>query len=308
MATQSYFYSNVAVDGFLNTSISAIATSMFLTATPSGYPSQYPFRLVLGGSEVVYVTSGSGTAGTPWVIQRGKDGTTAAAWTGGGTTTTVQHRATADDFTESRLHEGSVQADLPHGLPTGAWATAVMATISETVTSGSALTVPISSIPGTYKHLILVINGRGSEAGLQSDDVTMTFNGDAGAHYSYVTTSCTNISGGTTGALGAVGDATASAVTSLPVARINCSLAGSGVNAGGGWAFIPNYSGATFGKMFWSQSGAGNGSTAMVDYRSRMGWWTPAAQAAITSITLTAPGGGANFFVNGTFVGLYGLS
>jgi hypothetical protein len=285
--------------------ISAIATTVFTTSAPSGYPSQYPFQLVLGGAEIVTVTSGSGTAGTPWVITRHADGTSASAWAQGAT---VQHRAVANDFTTSRLHEGSVQADLPHGLPTGAWATAVMATIQETVTAANALTVPISSIPGTYKHLILVINGRGSEAALQSDDVTMTFNGDAGAHYSYVTTSCTNISGGTTGALGAVSDFTASAAASLPVARINCSLAGSGVNAGGGWAFIPNYSGATFGKMFWSQSGAGNGSAAMVDYRSRMGWWTPAAQAAITSITLTAPGGGANFFVNGTFVGLYGLS
>jgi hypothetical protein len=308
LATQSYYYSNVAVDGFLNTSISSSATSMFLTSTPVGYPGQYPFKLVLGGSEIVKVTAGAGTSGSPWIIVRGWDGTTAQAWTGGGTTTSVQHRITAEDETLSRLHEGSVQADLPHGLPTGAWATAVMATIFETVTSGSALTVPISSIPGTYKHLILIINGRGSESTLQSDDVTMTFNGDTGAHYSYVTTSCTNISGSTTGALGAVGDATASAVTSLPVARINCSLAGSGVNAGGGWAFIPNYAGATFGKMFWSQSGAGNGSTAMVDYRSRMGWWTPATQAAITSLTLTAPGGGSNFFVNGTFVGLYGLS
>jgi hypothetical protein len=279
---------------------------MFLVSAPSGYPSQFPFRLVLGGSEVVYVTSGSGTSGTPWVIQRGRDGTTAAAWTGGGTATTVQHRATADDFTQSRLHEGSVAADLPHGLPAGAWATSVWATIQETVTAASQITVSIPTIPGTYKHLMLVVNGRGLSAALQADDVLMTLNGDAGAHYSYVTTSCTNISGSTTGAIGAVSDFTASAVTSWPVVRINCNLAGSAVNAGGGTAFIPNYAAATFGKMFWSQSGAGNGSSAMVDYRSRMGWWTPVAQAAVTSMLLTSPASAG--FVNGTFVGLYGLS
>jgi hypothetical protein len=279
---------------------------MFLVSAPSGYPSQFPFRLVLGGSEVVYVTSGSGTSGTPWVIQRGRDGTTAAAWTGGGTATTVQHRATADDFTQSRLHEGSVAADLPHGLPAGAWATSVWATIQETVTAASQTTVSIPTIPGTYKHLMLVVNGRGLSAALQADDVLMTLNGDAGAHYSYVTTSCTNISGSTTGAIGAVSDFTASAVTSWPVVRINCNLAGSAVNAGGGTAFIPNYAAATFGKMFWSQSGAGNGSSAMVDYRSRMGWWTPVAQAAVTSMLLTSPASAG--FVNGTFVGLYGLS
>jgi hypothetical protein len=305
MPTQAWYYSNLAVDGTIGNvgGISSVATTMFLTSAPSGYPSQFPFQLVLGGSEVVTVTSGSGTSGTPWVITRHADGTTASAWAQGAT---VQHRAVANDFTLSRLHEGSVQADLPHGLPTGAWSTSVWATIQETVTSASQTTVSISSIPGTYKHLMLVVNGRGLSAALQADDVLMTLNGDAGAHYSYVTTSCTNISGSTTGALGALSDFTTSAVTSWPVVRINCNLAGSAVNAGGGTAFIPNYSGATFGKMFWSQSGAGNGSAAMVDYRSRMGWWTPAAQAAVTSMLLTSPASAG--FVNGSFVGLYGLS
>lgn len=308
MATQSFYYSNLAVDGTIGNSggIAIGGGSVWLTGSaPSGYPTQYPFRLVLGGSEVVHVTAGSGTSGTPWTITRGQDGTSAAAWPQG---TLVQHRATAADFTTARLHEGSVQADTPHNLPSSAWTGAIWAAIDETVTSGNQLTKTISGISGSYKHLILIINGRGSRADLQSDDVTMTFNGDTGAKYSYVTTSATNISGGGTGALGAVSDFTASAVTSLPVVRINTALAGSGVNAGGGWAFIPNYSASTFGKMFWSQSGAGNGTSAMVDYRSRLGWWTPTAQAAITSITLTAPGGGSNYFINGTFIGLYGLS
>jgi hypothetical protein len=40
--------------------------------------------------------------------------------------------------------------------------------------------------------------------------------------------------------------------------------------------------------------------------RTRAGWFNPASQAAVTSITLTAPGG--LDFANGTFLGLYGLS
>lgn len=307
MATQSCFYSNTAVDGYLGASISNAATSLYLTSAPSGYPVQYPFRLVLGGAEVVYVQSGSGTSGAPWVVTRGQDGTTAQAWTGGGTTTTVQHRATAADFTTSRLHEGSVQADLPHGLPSSAWQAAPMSSISKQVLAAAATTVTFSSIPATYSSLMLVIQARGSETSLQADDLTCTVNGDVGSHYSYLTFSATNISGSGTGALGSVADFTASAATSWPLARINTSLAGAAVNAGGGTVMFPNYTGTAFGKMFWSLSGAGNGSSAMVDGRMRMGWWTPATQAAISSLTLTAPGGGANTFLAGSYFQLFGI-
>lgn len=306
MATQSFFYSNNAVDGTVGNvgGISSAATTMFLTSTPTGYPASFPFRLVLGGSEVVHVTAGAGTSGTPWTIARGQDGTSASAWAQG---STVQHRAAAGDFSLSRLHEGSVQADLPHGLPTSAWATALMAAINETTLATAAATYNVSSIPATYKHLILVVNARCTEATVQADDIAMTLNGDTGAHYSYLTMFATNITGTTTtGALAAPSDNTASAVANWPVMRINAASAGAAVNAGGGFAWIPNYSQATFSKMFQSLSGAGNGSTAMVDGRWRMGWWTPTAQAAINQITLTAPGG--SNFVAGSFFGLYGWS
>jgi hypothetical protein len=307
LATQSCYYSNTAVDGYLGASISNAATSIYLASAPSGYPGQYPFRLVLGGSEVVYVTSGAGTSASPWVVQRGQDGTTAQAWTGGGTSTTVQHRATAADFTASRLHEGSVQADLPHGLPSSAWTAAPMASIGKQLLAAAAGTVTFSSSPATYSSLLLLIQARGSETSLQSDDLTCTVNGDVGAHYSYLTVSATNISGSGTGTLGAVGDFTASSATSWPLCRINTSQAGSAANAGGGFIWFPNYTGTAFGKMFWSMSGAGNGSSAMVDGRVRMGWWTPAAQAAISSLALTAPGGGSNTFLAGSYFQLFGV-
>ena len=306
MATQSFFYSNLAVDNFIGNvgGISNSATSMFATTTPSGYPASFPFRLVLGGSEVVYVTAGAGTSGSPWTITRGQDGSTAQTWT---QNTTIQHRATQGDFQLSRLHEGSVQADLPHGLPNSAWLTSAVASLFSSTLASAAATFSISSIPGTYKNLLLVINARVTESTVQADDVAMTVNGDTGAHYSYLTLFATNITGATTtGALGAVSDNTSSAAANWPVMRVNAASAGAAVNAGGGLAFIPNYAAATFGKMFWSISGAGNGSTAMVDGRWRLGWWTPATQAAITSITLTAPG--SSNFTAGSFVELYGVN
>lgn len=307
MATQSFYYSNTAVAGFLGATITSTGTSVYMTSTPSGYPATFPFRLVLGGSEVVYVTAGAGTSGSPWTVTRGQDGTTNQAWTGGGTATSVQHEATAADYTTSRLHEGSVQADLPHGLPSSAWNTAPLASISKQVLGSAATTVTFSSIPATYSTLMLVVQARGSETSLQADDLTCTVNGDGGAHYSYLTFSATNISGGTTGALGAVSDFTASSATSWPLVRINTSLAGSSVNAGGGFVYFPNYANATFGKMFWSMSAAGNGSAAMVDGRTRFGWWTPLTQAAISSLTLTAPGGGSNTFAAGSYFQLFGM-
>lgn len=307
MATQSVYYSDTAVPGYLGASISNSATSLYMTTTPSGYPASFPFYLVLGGSEIVKVTAGAGTSATPWTVVRGQDGTTAAAWTGGGTATTVAHAAIALDFTTSRLHEGSVQADLPHGLPSSAWNVAPMASISKQVLGSAAATVTFSSIPATYSTLILIVQARGSETtDQQAADLTCTLNGDTGAHYSYVTVSDTNITGlTTTGSLGAVGDFTASAQANWPLMRINTSSAGATANAGGGMCWFPNYAGTTFQKMFWSLSSAGNGSSAMVDQRMRTGFWNPTTQAAISSITLTAPGSGN--FNAGSYFQLLGI-
>lgn len=305
MATQSIFYSNNAVDNTLGNvgGISNSATSMFLTTTPTGYPASFPFRLVLGGSEVVHVTAGAGTSGSPWTISRAQDGTSASSWAQG---STVWHRITQGDVQLSRLHEGSVQADLPHGLPSSAWNTANFTSITSSTLGVAAATFTASSIPNTYKNLLLVVNARLTESTVQADDVAMTLNGDTGAHYSYMTIFSTTITGTTTtGPITAPAANTAFSQANWPAIRANASSAGASVNAGGGVVFIPNYAGATFNKMFWSISGGGNGTSAMVDGRWRLGWWNPTSQAAVSSLTLTAPGGGN--FLAGSFFQLYGL-
>jgi hypothetical protein len=56
-----------------------------------------------------------------------------------------------------------------------------------TVTLGSATSsVTFSSIPATYRDLIIVVNGRSTESGTNLDTVGGRFNGDAGSNYSYV--------------------------------------------------------------------------------------------------------------------------
>lgn len=299
MSTPAFFYSNVAVQGVTGAAITAAATSVYLSTTPSGYPTTFPFRLVLGGAEIVSVTAGSGTSGTPWTITRAQDGTTAAAW---GSGTSVQHMLTAGDLALSRSHEIAAQAQLPHGLPSGAWLAGGFSTINETTLPSSTTNlVTWSGIPATYKHLLVLIQGRLTRTDLQADDVTCQVNGDASAVYSYNTISATNISGAGTGAL-TQSQFTTSAVTNWPLIRIAASLAGTAVNAGGGFAFLPNYSQASYNKSFYAFSGAGNGSAAMTDSRLRCGFYNPATQAAISSLSLACASG---FFVSGTFVGLY---
>lgn len=307
--TVAFQYSNTAVDGTLGAALTTGSTTAFLASTPTGYPNPTggPFRLVFDigtvNEEIVTVTAGAGTSGSPWTITRGQDGTTTVAHSLGAT---AGHRITAGDEALSRAHEAlSGSSSGAHGLPAGAWATAAIAALDETTFATATPSVTWTSIPATYKHLLVIVNGKFSEATQQSDSILCTLNGDSAAHYSSVAQYATNVSGSSTGALFS-GTATSSAATSWPLLRMGASLSGSAANAGGGWAIIPNYAGAVFNKGFYSVSGAGDGTAAFVDQRIVSGWWNPTTQAAISSMTLTAPG--SSNFITGSFVGLYGLS
>lgn len=280
--------------------ISNSATSVYLSTTPSGYPTTFPFKLVLGGAEIVYVTAGAGTSGTPWTITRAQDTTSASAWGAG---TTVQHEMTAGDLALSRAHEIAQLAQLPHGLPSTAWSVGAFTTINETTLPNSTTNlVTWSAIPATFKHLLIMIQARLTETNNQTDDILMQVNGDTTAVYSYLSFYLSNISGAGTGALASSQFASA-ANTVWPVCRVAASLAGSAVNAGGGFAFLPNYSQATYNKSYYSMSGSGNGTGAMVDGRIRWGFYNPAAQAAISSLSLACPA--SCYYLSGSFFGLY---
>jgi hypothetical protein len=299
LTTPAYYYSNVAVSNTIGNpgGISNSATSVYCASAPTGFPTQFPFKLVLGGAEIVSVTAGSGTSGTPWTIVRAQDGTAASAWAAAAS---IQHMVTAGDLSLSRTHEASQQAQLPHGLPTQAWLSGGFSTLNETVLANSTTNlVTFSSIPGTFKHLLVLVQARLTETTIQSDDILMQVNGDSSNSYSYVTVSATNISGSTTGAL-SQSQFTTAAVNVWPICRVSASLAGTAVNAGGGFAFIPNYSSASFNKSFYGMSGMGNGTGAPIDFRARMGFYNPGAQAAITSLSLAAPAG-SKYLLGSTF-------
>jgi hypothetical protein len=310
VTSQAFYYSNLAVTGAVGESggILSTGTSLYLTSTPSGYPGSFPFKLVLdsgtASEEIVTVTAGAGTVGSPWTITRAQDGTVAYAHA---LNAPVQHVITAGDLTLSRQHEiENTSGSGAHGLPAAAWSTASMAAIDEvTLANSTTSSVNWTSIPGTYKHLLIVAQGKFTETTQQSDDLSCTLNGSTSAVYSYVEQFVTNVAGSTTGALFA-GQNTGYALNGWPLLRLAASQSGSAANAGGGRVWLPNYTSGTFNKCFTSDSGAGDGTSAFVDMRTRSGWFNPGSQGAITSITLTAPGG--LYFTTGTFLGLYAVS
>lgn len=288
----------------LAATISNSATSLYAgSGAPQGYPTSFPWTLDLepgtSNFELVSVTAGAGTSATPWTVTRAYDGTLAHAHTAG---VAIAHTWSAGDLTAAATHEALGSGSGAHGLPASAWAGNAAAVINETTLANSTTNVVTwSGIAATWEHLLIMVQARLTETTALSDNIALTFNGDTGAHYSYLDMSATNISGSLVGPSAA----TAFAVASIPAFRVAASQGGAPVNAGGGFAYVPNYNSAAFNKQVYSVSGAGNGTSSMVDGRVRFGFWNPVSQAAVTSVSLTAPAG-SNFLVGSEFC-LYGL-
>ena len=305
--TTVYNYSNVSVANTIGNSggISSGAPSVYCTTTPSGYPAA-PFKLRLdagqSNEEVVKVTAGSGTSGSPWTITRGWDGTSAASHANGAA---VQHGMTAEDLAllnSSTGHTSMGSGSGVHGLPTSAWETSSLAVIGENLLSNSSTSVvTFSSIPQTYTHLLVVLQGRLTSTSAQFAEAQCTINGDSAAKYSGATLDMTN----STGTITAPASNEYSSQTSWQwFILLAASQAGSTVNAGGGWALLPNYAGTSYNKQFMAVSGYGNGTSSAKAARVRWGWYNPSSQVGITTLSLSAAVGN---FQSASFFGLYGI-
>ena len=149
MGTPTRYYSSTAVRTTLAASVAASDTQI-QTASSSGFPSLYPFILILekdsANEEIVLVT---GKTGIAFNVTRGVDGTAARAHTVG---TSVEHGMVALDLTESRAHEAASNGvhDLPAGSAVvGTTATQTLTnktlsspTINGGIATGLALTAP----------------------------------------------------------------------------------------------------------------------------------------------------------------------
>lgn len=296
--------SNVAAADTLLSTINTSATSIQAgSGAPQGYPTSYPFILAIepatSNYELVLVTAGAGTAASPWTVTRAADGTLARSHTAGAA---ISHTFSAGDFTQAAQHYIQGSGSGVHGLPASAWNGNACATINETTLANSTTNVITwSGIPATYQHLLVSVQARLTETTALTDDISLTFNGDTGAHYSYLSVHATNISGPLAGPSAVTGFSLAA----VPLFRAAASQGGAPANAGGGFAWIPNYAGSAFNKAVYAMTGAGNGTSSMVDGRVRYGFWNPATQVAVTAVSLTAPAG-SNFLTGSQFC-LYGL-
>jgi hypothetical protein len=247
----------------------------------------------------VLVASGAGTAASPWIITRAQDGTTAKTHTAG---TAIAHGMSAGDLTQAASHYAAASGSGVHGLPAAAWLSGAFATIAETSPANGSTSVSggsWSAIPATWKHLLIVGQGRMAETTVQSDDCTVQFNGDSSSVYSYLTMFAANPGG----VMGGPSAGNGSSVSSAPLFRLLASQSGAAVNMGGGFAVIPNYASSAVNKVLYSVSGGGNGTSSFADLRVRTGVWNPVTQAAITSVSILFPAGGVN---SGQF-SLYGF-
>lgn len=120
--TNAYFYSDTAQATSITTSITNVSTSLVLNGT-TGLPTSFPFILCLGDGaaaaaagetpELVKVTSGAGTSGSPYVISRAFNGTTAGSHAAN-LASSVTHKYSASDATDFRTHEAASAS--VHGL------------------------------------------------------------------------------------------------------------------------------------------------------------------------------------------------
>lgn len=194
MSTQYRYYSNLSQGTFITNigGIDADDTVVTVQATAS-WPTSKPFTVRFepgtANEEVGYVSAGSGTAGDPFEITRGYDGTNQIPHSQG---TAIVPGFCQADFAEPQQHMNQVTSTSgAHGLPSNAWGggtTQLIGTYPYTAAVGTTFTIP--TIPSTYNTLRIeyALRGNGTSSGgiagaAYADALLMTFNGNTGANY-----------------------------------------------------------------------------------------------------------------------------
>jgi hypothetical protein len=163
--------------------------------------------------------------------------------------------------------------------------------ISSTIVgAGGAASVTISSIPATYKHLLLVITARSDAAGVTNVECRVQLNGDTGANYAWASL----IGSGAAASSTAGNDQTSMAIGLIAAATATAS------HAGTIQATIFDYA-----RTAWFKHVNGVGQWSIEDGsqpREYRGIWE--STAAITSVTVIPVSGN---LVEHSRVGLWGM-
>lgn len=161
--------------------------------------------------------------------------------------------------------------------------------------SGASANYDFTSIPGTYKHLMLVLSVRSDNAA-PAVDVIASLNADVtAADYKTLRTITANTT------------VTADVDTTAAGMRVASAVPGAGADnagdAGPVQIIFPNYAGTTLYKQMLATNGGNSGGGGGPYYTSLWGTWK--STSAITEITLTPSAGS---FVAGCVATLYGMS
>lgn len=158
--------------------------------------------------------------------------------------------------------------------------------IGQTILQANNATASFPTIPQTYQTLELDIIAQSDQAGAQ---LSIRFNADTGAHYTYETLSNGSSSGAAASTSGRIGWMTGTQNTNYPSQRT---------------IKISYYTLTTYYKTWESHGSVGpNVSSAGGYIEDDVGWWL--STAAITSITILT---GAGVLLAGSAFTLYGLS
>lgn len=185
----------------------------------------------------------------------------------------------------------------------------VLQKISETILGSAQSSVTLSSIPSTYRHLILIMGSRGTGT-VQFTPSGMRFNGDTGNNYDYVQLWGTGATGTPAPYAGAVQAIQSSSIFigETPGASASANAANSII------IHIPWYTATGFQKnvivsttMPYAALSSGSEGSAQMFTEHTSGRWRNFSDA-ISSITLlSATTGGPNNFGIGSYFTLYGL-
>lgn len=174
------------------------------------------------------------------------------------------------------------------------WAAAsggAIALITDTTLGSPAADITFSSIPGTYKHLLILAQARSSNAA--ATVLSCQLNADTGSNYDFqiLQADSTSLSGSRT-------LATTSIRAGVMAGTNNTAAAGASA------IHIPNYAGTTFHKSLLSQTHYRNAASfADLQLENEVGVWR--STSAITSVKLFGSSGNLD---TGTRMTLYGIS
>ncbi len=181
----------------------------------------------------------------------------------------------------------------PPGVSGSGSGSGALTLIQEQLLGSDVASVTFSAIPGTYRHLKLVIYGRSTEA-TTNNFIYLQFNGDTGANYDYQQSIIVNT---------ALAAANAYAQTKIALGQIAGASAPTAGMVGACEILIPLYAGTTYNKILQTCCSAiigTSGSNTQVGQFS--GQWR--STAAITSIVILLA---ANDFKTGSILSLYGM-